>query len=82
MRFSDICVHEFTVGDVEDPVLYAGAPLLDWQSSAAGVWVIAHAEEQPYWVKDLDINTYQYRFRIIARLSEQNYTFFKLKWGI
>ena len=26
VRFSDICVHEFTMGDVEDPDLYAAQP--------------------------------------------------------
>ena len=81
VRFSDLCVHEFTVGDVEDPVLYAGAPLIDWQESAAGQWVMANAEETPYWIKDIEYNTYQYRFRIMARLSEFNQTFFRLKYG-
>jgi hypothetical protein len=53
----------------------------DWQQSEAGQWVIAHAIEQPYWIKDIAIHSYNYRFRIMARLSEQNQTFFQLKWG-
>jgi hypothetical protein len=81
VRFRDVCVHEFTVGDVEDPVLYAGEPLLAWQESAAGAWIMENAEEKPYWIKDLDYRTYMYRFRIIARLSEFNETFFRLKYG-
>ena len=81
VRFRDVCVHEFTVGDVEDPVLYAGGPLLTWQESAAGAWIMVNAEETPYWIKDLDPSTYMYRFRIIARLSESNETFFRLKYG-
>lgn len=81
VRFFDMCVHEFVVGDVEDPVLYAGAPLVEWQESAAGAWVMNNAEETPYWVKYLDIGTYQYRFRVMARLSEQNLTFFMIKYN-
>jgi hypothetical protein len=81
VRFRDVCVHEFTVGDVEDPVLYAGGPLLAWQESAAGAWIMDNAEETPYWIKDLDPPTYMYRFRVMARLSEFNETFFRLKYG-
>jgi hypothetical protein len=81
VRFRDFCVHEFYLSDVEDPVILAGGPMWDWQESEAGEWVIANAEEKPYWVKDIDPRTYSYRFRIMARLSEHNYTFFKLKFG-
>jgi hypothetical protein len=81
VRFRDVCVHEFSVGDVEDSVLYAGAPLLKWQESAAGQWVMANAEGKPYWIKDLEYRTYMYRFRVMARLSESNETFFRLKYG-
>lgn len=78
--FSDICVHEFSMGDVEDPDLYAAEPILQWQKSEAGEFVMAHAVEQPYWVRAIDASTYGYRYRIMARLSEQNQTFFRLKF--
>jgi hypothetical protein len=81
VRFCDVCVHEFHLGDVEDPVILAGGPMWDWQESEAGEWIMANAEEKPYWIKDLEFGTYSYRFRIMARLSEHNYTFFKLKFG-
>ena len=42
--FSDVVVHEFPMGDVEDPDLYAAQPLWDWQNSEAGAWVMEHAE--------------------------------------
>ena len=40
--FSDICVHEFPMGDVEDPDLYAAQPIWEWQESeAAGLlWLM------------------------------------------
>jgi hypothetical protein len=81
VRFRDVCVHEFTVGDVEDPDLMAGEPLWKWQQTEAGAWVMSNAVEQPYWMHQHDYNSFGHKYRIMARLSEQNETFWKLKWG-
>ncbi len=81
VRFCDVCVHEFGMGDVEDPDIYAAGPVWEWQQSESGQWVTAHAVEQPYWIRNVDYNTYGHQYRIMARLSEQDRTFFKLKWG-
>ena len=80
VRFSDICVHEFTMGDVEDPDLYAAEPIMAWQDSEAGQFVMAHAVEAPYWIRQTDYHSYGIQYKIIARLSEPNQTFFKLKF--
>ena len=68
------------MGDVEDPDLYAAGPILDWQKSPAGEFVMEHAVEKPYWIRQVDHSSYGYQYRIIARLSEQNQTFFRLKF--
>lgn len=81
VRFSDICVHEFPVGDVEDPEIFAAQPIWEWQESDAGKWVMENAVEQPYYIQSLDYNSWGHRYKIMARLSEQNQTFWKLKWG-
>jgi len=81
VRFRDVCVHEFFMSDVEDPDLYAAQPILKWQDSEQGQWVMDNAAEQPYWVQHLDHNSWGYRYKIMARLSEQNETFWRLKWG-
>lgn len=81
IRFSDVCVHEFSVGDVEDPEVYAAEPIWDWQQSEAGQWVMENAVEQPYYIQSLDYNSWGHRYKIMARLSEQNQTFWSLKWG-
>ena len=78
--FSDICVHEFTMGDVEDPDLNASGPISDWEQSESGQWVMEHAVETPYWLRQVDHSSYGHRYRIMARLSEQNQTFFRLKF--
>ena len=80
VRFSDVCVHEFTVGDVEDPEIYAAEPIWEWQQTDAGKWVMENAVEQPYYMKGLDYNSWGHRYKIMARLSEQNETFWRLKW--
>lgn len=81
VRFCDVCVHEFPIGDSEDPDLYAGEPLWIWQQSEAGQWVMANAVETPYWTRFLDHRTWGYRYKIMARLSEQNQTYFRLRFG-
>ena len=79
--FSDVVVHEFPMGDVEDPDLYAAQPLWEWQQSEMGCWIMEHAVETPYWTRQIDSRTYGHRYYIVARLRESDQTFFKLKWG-
>ena len=81
VAFSDVVVHHFPMGDVEDPDLYAAEPLYNWQQSEAGTWVMAHAVEPPFWVRQPDLSSYGYRYYIVARLKEQDQTFWSLKWG-
>ena len=81
VAFSDVVVHHFPMGDVEDPDLYAAQPLYDWQQSEAGTWVMEHAVEPPFWVRQPDVSSYGYRYYIVARLKEQDQTYFKLKWS-
>ena len=81
VRFRDVCVHEFHMGDVDDLDIYIAAPIWEWQQSESGLWIMEHAEREPYWVQNMDVNTLGYRIRIMARLSEQNEVFWRLKWG-
>ena len=81
VAFSDVVVHHFPMGDVEDPDLYAAEPLYNWQQSEAGAWVMAHAVEPPFWVRQPDLSSYGYRYYVVARLREQDQTFWSLKWG-
>jgi len=80
VRFSDVCVHEFTMGDVEDPDLYAAQPIWEWQESPAGRFIMEHAVEAPYWIRQVDHSSYGHKYKIMARLSEPNQTFFRLKF--
>jgi hypothetical protein len=80
VRFNDVCVHEFLLSDVDDPEIYLTEPISAWQKSEVGQWVITHAAQPPYWIKHIGLESYMYRIRIMARLSKQNQTFFKLKF--
>ena len=80
VRISNIVVHEFAMGDVEDPDLYAAQPLSEWQDSEAGKFVMAHAVEIPYWIRQVDYNSYGHRYVIVARMREPDQTFFRLKF--
>jgi hypothetical protein len=81
VKFSDVQVHSFTMGDVEDPDLYAGQPLIEWQESEAGAWVMAHAEDKPYWVRRPDLYNYGFKYYIFARLTESDQVYWQLRWG-
>lgn len=74
-------VHYFTVGDTEDPELYAAEPIWNWQQTDAGKWVMEHAVEPPVWHRVIDQTIYGYRYCITAKLTAKDYTFWTLKWG-
>ena len=80
VTFSDIVVHKFRLGDVEDPVLYAAQPIYEWQQTEAGKFVIENAVEPPWWVRTVDAATYGFEFVIVARMKEADQTFYKLKY--
>lgn len=77
---ADVIVYSFVIGDTEDPDLIAGFSIQDWQKSEPGRWVYDHCVESPYWVRVMDQFSFGYQYRIMARLSKQNETFFKLKF--
>ena len=78
VRFRDVCVHEIRMGDVEDPDLWVASPIWDWQQTEAGKFIMEHAVEKPYWISQMDCGTYSHMYRVMARLSEQNETFWRL----
>ena len=78
ISFRDVCVHEIRMGDVEDPDLFVADPIWRWQQTEAGKFVMEHAEDKPYWTRNVDHASYGYKYCIMARLSEQNETFWRL----
>ena len=64
-----VLVYEFTMGDVEDPEIYAADPLLKWQNSLEGQWVIDNCIDEPYYQHYPDDHTYGYKFNVYAKLQ-------------
>jgi len=81
ISFRDVIVHTIRMGDVEDPDLFVAQPIYEWQESDAGKFVMEHAVEKPYWHRTTDYASYGHRYDIVARLSEQNECFWRLKWA-
>lgn len=75
-----LVVHRFSVGDVEDPDLYAGEPLLAWERSDLGRWVMEHAVNTPVWHRYIDYNNWGHSYKIVAELTEEHATFYNLKY--
>lgn len=72
-------IHQFKMGDVEDPELYAAQPIWEWQNTPMGQWVMTHC-------KDPTFHTYQdpanfgYDIVITAYMTGKRYTEFALKF--
>ena len=81
VAFRDVVVHTIRMGDVEDPDVYVAPHIYEWQQSDAGKFIMEHAVDKPYWHRTADHASYGHRYDIVARLSEQNETFWRLKWG-
>lgn len=81
VEFKNVTVHRFKMRDVEDPDLYAAQPLLDWQNSESGKWVMERAVEVPVWHRNISPMSYHTDYAVTAKLTAPDATFFTLKWG-
>jgi hypothetical protein len=80
-EMKEVVVHTFSMGDVEDPDLYAAEPLYQWQISDIGQWVMEHAEETPCWHRLADNMSYGYKYSITAKLRGPILTEWLLRFG-
>lgn len=76
-----VVVHEFSMGDVEDPDLYAAQPLFDWEKSEQGQWVIKNACDTPTWYRIADHVSFGYKYQIRAKLMGPALTEWLLRYG-
>jgi len=80
VKHQDVCVFRFSVGDVEDPDMFAGLKIYEWQKTDCGRWAMEHAVGEPYWIRMMDPTSYGYSYNVMARLTESDNTFFELKF--
>ena len=76
-----VVVHQFSMGDVEDPDLYAAQPLIEWEKSEAGQWIMKNAADTPTWYRTADPMTYGYKYQIRAKLMGPALTEWLLRYG-
>ena len=78
---NSVIVHQFRIADSDDPELYAAEPLIQWEKSEQGQWIMKNAMETPTWITVLDPNMHCYQCIIKAKFTPEMYTFWKLKYG-
>lgn len=77
----EMVVHEFSVGDVEDPDLYAAEPLWKWQESEHGQWCMKNAADTPTWHRFADPMSFGYKYQIRAKFMGPALTEMLLRKG-
>lgn len=77
---SDVEVHRFFIGDSDDPDIVAGFKLAEWEATDVAEWVRTHCIGELYWVSGMSSDSYGICYRVVARLTHQDQTFFKLKY--
>ena len=71
-------VHEFMMGDVEDPDLFAAQHLWDWEKTDAGNWVMNNSEPTASWHRIPD--GYGWRYEIRAYLTSEQLMYYRLRF--
>lgn len=79
-KIHQVEVHKFSVGDSEDPDLYAADPIYRWEQSEVGQYIMSKAVETPIWKRHTDITSYGTHYVIFAKLYEEDITYYTLRW--
>lgn len=67
--------------NIEDPDIFAAEPILEWQKTEQGKWIMENATEIPSYHITVGTDWIGYVVNITADLSEDDYTFWLLKWS-
>ena len=76
-----IIAHQFALGDVEDPEVYAAQPIYEWEQTEQGKWLKEHSYKQMEWKIAINYDTYGYKVIISAWLEDKDLTYYTLKWS-
>lgn len=79
METVKVIVHKFSLGDVDDPEIYAAQPIYEWQQTEAGKWVMENSVDT-YWLKHNDYQSYSLQYKIVATFTEKDATYYALKY--
>lgn len=73
-----VLVHSFNLGDVEDPEIYAAAPLMEFMNSEAGQWLKQRSTRQMTYTIDNSYQDFCIKCKVWAQLNEQDTILYKL----
>jgi len=74
-------LHEFRLGDVEDPEIYAAQPIWEWQQTEAGAWCMKNCvPESISWGLGVDPYNYGYRVHVYGDMAEPDLTYYTVKY--
>ena len=74
-----VTVHQFNMGDVEDPDLWAAQHLVEFETSEKGKWVMENTID-PTWNRSIDHSHYGWHYTITTSMTEQQLIYYKLKY--
>lgn len=72
--------HKFTLGDVDDPDIYAQFYAEDWLKTDEGSWAEKNSEDELTMTYEWDHDYMGHVVGIWGKLSAKNYTYWKLKF--
>ena len=76
----NVIFHTFSMGDVEDPELYAAMPLGEFMSTEKGQWIRNNCLDPQYIIRP-DVNTFGVRVIVYGEVEDKSATEYLLKWG-
>jgi general stress protein 26 len=80
-QVDNIVLHKFTMGDVEDPYVYAAFPISEWQQTEKGTWVMQHVIGEPKIHVCFQMYDYRNHVAVTGSLNAEDYTYYLLRWG-
>ena len=74
-------VHQLRLGDVDDPDIYAAAPIWDWQQTEHGKWVMENGFDPTYSITT-DYLTMGYIVAIHAHFTPKQWTEYLFRFDL
>lgn len=76
-----IVVHTITLGDVEDPEVYIGEHIWEWQQTESGKFVMQNSLAEPSFHKIYDYTFHGHTYHIVAYFDAKTVTYWNLKYA-
>lgn len=77
----EIEVKRFTVSEFDDPDLHAARPMIEWEKSEMGQWIMKNAVDVPTWHKIVNYSSLEHIYSIRAKLAGPSLTEYLLRYS-